>query len=218
VDGNLKGAIEQYKKIAAQPGAGRATVATALLRMGQCYEKLGDADTQEARKAYEQVVREYADQAAVAAEARTKLAALAGAAGAAGTREAKGIVVRKVREGSGYGCGGSPSPDGKYFSDMEWKSGNLLVRNLSTGEERVLTESSGDDLENAFYSVFSPDGRKLAYSWSKKDGKFGIRTIGLDGSDPLTLIDDLAVDDIGPLGWTSDGQNILAFIWRNISI
>jgi Tol biopolymer transport system component len=213
VDGNLKGAIEQYQKIAAQPGAGRATVATALLRMGQCHEKLGNA---EARTAYERLVRDFADQAEIVAQAKARLSALE--PGAAGTREAKGIVVRKVREGSGYGCGGSPSPDGKYFSDMEWKSGNLLVRNLSTGEERVLTESSGDDLENAFYSVFSPDGRKLAYSWSKKDGKFGIRTIGLDGSGPRTLIDDLAVDDIGPLGWTSDGQNILAFIWRNISI
>ncbi|OGD14664.1 MAG: hypothetical protein A2V76_08610 [Candidatus Aminicenantes bacterium RBG_16_63_14] len=51
VDGNLKGAIELYKKIAALPGAGRATVATALLRMGQCHEKLGDADLREARKA-----------------------------------------------------------------------------------------------------------------------------------------------------------------------
>src|SRR4030042_417771 len=84
VDGNLKGAIEQYKRIAALPGAGRATVATALLRMGRCHEKRGDADTREARKAYEQIVREYGDQAAVAAEARTRLAALVGAGGAAG--------------------------------------------------------------------------------------------------------------------------------------
>ena len=60
VEGDLKGAIEQYKKIAAQPGAGRATVATALLRMGQCYEKLGNA---EARTAYERLVRDFADQA-----------------------------------------------------------------------------------------------------------------------------------------------------------
>ena len=56
VDGNLKGAIEQYKKIAALPGAGRATLATALLWMGQCHEKLGEADTREARDAYELLV------------------------------------------------------------------------------------------------------------------------------------------------------------------
>ena len=63
VDGSLKGAIEQYKKIAAQPGAGRATVATALLRMGHCYEKLGEAQAKEARAAYERVVRDFGDQA-----------------------------------------------------------------------------------------------------------------------------------------------------------
>src|SRR4030042_3279922 len=68
VDGNLKGAIELYKKIAALPGAGRATVATALLRMGQCHEKLGNA---EARTAYERLGRDYPDQDGIAAEAPT---------------------------------------------------------------------------------------------------------------------------------------------------
>jgi tetratricopeptide (TPR) repeat protein len=56
VKGDLKGAIDQYKKLA--QGKDRAVAAKALVRMGQCYEKLGDA---EARKAYERVVREYAD-------------------------------------------------------------------------------------------------------------------------------------------------------------
>ena len=93
VDGNLKSAIEQYKKIVALPGAGRATVATALLRMGQCFEKMGDVELREARKAYEQVVREYADQAATAAAARAKLAALAGAENAP---SGSALSVRRV--------------------------------------------------------------------------------------------------------------------------
>ena len=41
VDGDLKGAIELYRKIS--HGADRAVAARALVRMGQCYEKLGDA-------------------------------------------------------------------------------------------------------------------------------------------------------------------------------
>ncbi len=213
VDGDLRGAIEQYKKIAALPGAGRATVATALLRMGQCHEKLGDA---EARTAYERVVREFAEQAEIVAQAKARLSALE--PGAAGAREAKGIVVRRLREGPGWGFGGSPSPDGRYFSDMDWKSGNLLVRNLTTGEERFLTKSSEAWSEYALYSVFSPDGRQLAYTWFNKDGKFEIRTIGLDGSDPRIVIGDMTVDDVGPVGWSPDGQYILAFIWRNLTI
>src|SRR5712692_4786872 len=57
VDGDLKGAIEQYRRLA--QSANRAVAATALLHMGQCYEKLGDT---EGRKAYERVVNKYADQ------------------------------------------------------------------------------------------------------------------------------------------------------------
>ncbi len=57
VDGDLKGAIELYRKLAA--GGDRGVAAKALVRMGQCYEKLGDA---QARQAYDRVVRDFADQ------------------------------------------------------------------------------------------------------------------------------------------------------------
>ncbi|MCX6634343.1 MAG: tetratricopeptide repeat protein, partial [Acidobacteria bacterium] len=67
VDGDLKSAIEQYKKIA--QGRDRAVAAKALVRMGECYERLGDAD---ARKAYERAVREFSDQKEPAETARIK--------------------------------------------------------------------------------------------------------------------------------------------------
>ena len=59
VDGNLNGAIQQYRAIADKYKSDRAIVADALLRMAECYQKLGDA---QARKIFEQVVRDYADQ------------------------------------------------------------------------------------------------------------------------------------------------------------
>ena len=65
VEGDLKGAIEQYRKIA--EGSDRAIVAKALIRMAESYEKLGDT---ESRKIYERVLREYADQREAAAVAR----------------------------------------------------------------------------------------------------------------------------------------------------
>ena len=49
LDGNLKAAIEQYRKISVAYRANRSVAARALLQLGQCYERLGDA---EARKAY----------------------------------------------------------------------------------------------------------------------------------------------------------------------
>src|SRR6266568_2468737 len=70
VQGDLKGAIAVYQKVVATPGVSRKTAADALVRMGQCYEKLGDS---ESRKAYERVVLEYADQKEAVAMARARL-------------------------------------------------------------------------------------------------------------------------------------------------
>jgi Tol biopolymer transport system component len=180
VDGDLRGAIEQYKKIAALAGAGRATVATALLRMGGCFEKLGAADAQEARKTYEQVVREYGDQAEVAAEARTKLAALTGAGGAAGSPT---LTVRKVLEGD---VSGKVSPDGRLLSFTD-ESSDVAVRDLITGQIRRLTDEgslSGYD-QWAEESVPSPDGKSIAYAWWGAARE--LRVVGLDGSKPRVL-------------------------------
>ena len=71
VDGDLKGAIEQYRKLSTN--SDRTVAAQALLRLGQCYEKLGSA---EARQAYERAVRDFADQVTVVATAQARLLAL----------------------------------------------------------------------------------------------------------------------------------------------
>src|SRR5437899_10001557 len=69
VDGDLKSAVEQYKKVIARQGASREVVAKALVRLGQCYEKQGSA---EARKQYDRVIREFSDQKeAVAADRKS---------------------------------------------------------------------------------------------------------------------------------------------------
>ena len=53
--GDLKTAIEEYKKIAARAGSNRALAAKALLHLAEAYEKQGEA---EARKTYERIVKE----------------------------------------------------------------------------------------------------------------------------------------------------------------
>jgi Tol biopolymer transport system component len=206
VDGNLKGAIEQYQKIAAQPGAGRATVATALLRMGQCYEKLGDT---EARKAYERLVRDYADQAGVAAEARTRLAALAGAGGVSGS---SALAVRRTWVGADVS--GKVSLDGRFLSFTDWETGNVAIHDLATGLNRSLTKGGlfgGEEEEFAEESVPSPDGRSVAYAWL--GAKYDLRVVGIDGSKPRVLR--AGGDGIArqfPLAWSPDGRQVLAEI------
>ena len=69
VEGDLKGAIEDYKKIA--DGKDRALAAQALLRMADAYQKLGDPQS---RAVYDRVINQFADQKAAAALARARLA------------------------------------------------------------------------------------------------------------------------------------------------
>src|SRR5512144_1058039 len=86
VKGDLKGAIEQYKKIA-QSG-NRAVAAQALLRMAECYQKLGDA---ESRKVYERIVREFEDQPSAVATAKARLGG-----DAVVKAENRGIAIKQV--------------------------------------------------------------------------------------------------------------------------
>src|SRR5689334_2123704 len=55
VDGNLLAAMEGYKKALTAAKGNRAVAAKALLRLGECYEKQGNA---EAQRSYERLVRE----------------------------------------------------------------------------------------------------------------------------------------------------------------
>ena len=208
VDGDLKGAIDEYIKLA--QSSNREVAASALLRAGQCYEKLGQAD---ARKTYEQLLRQYADQSEVAAEARTRLAALERAGGLS---HPSGITLRKVWESRGE-FDGSPSPDGRYFSFHDWETGDLAVRDLATGQNRRLTNkgASKDSSEFAEGSVISGDGRQIAYAWHNKEKYYELRVCGIDGSNPRTVYRDKEFGySLEPWQWTADGKQILVALWR----
>ena len=63
VVGDLHAAIAQYRTIAETFKHDRAVAASALLRIAEAHEKLGDG---QARRVYEQILRDYADQPATA--------------------------------------------------------------------------------------------------------------------------------------------------------
>ncbi len=69
---NLEKAIQAYQAIVTQFDEDRKTVATALFRQAECYRKLGKRE--QAVAAYQRVVREFADQTALAESSRRQLA------------------------------------------------------------------------------------------------------------------------------------------------
>lgn len=72
-EGNLNEAIVVYNKIVNDVSEGRKLRAKALLQVGICYEKLGN---QNARKSYQKLIAEFADQSDIVAIGKEKLKGL----------------------------------------------------------------------------------------------------------------------------------------------
>ena len=213
VDGNLKSAIEQYKKVA-QSGI-RPVAAQALLHMAECYQKLGDTQS---RGVYERVVKEYADQKESVAIARARL-------GGAARSQNAGIVTRQVWAGPKVDAYGSVSPDGRLLSFTDWDTGDLALHDLTTGQDRHLTnkgtwEASG---EYAGLSVISRDGKQVAFTWSRGNGSAAdnfsdLRVMDLNGGKPRVLAASKPdVEHIAPMDWSPDGRWIAADLGRTDS-
>jgi hypothetical protein len=118
VTGNMQAAIDGYRKVLAAKGASRSVAAQAQYHIGICYEKLGN---QEARKAFESVVSNYADQKDLVAQARSRLTAMGGG-GQTGQ-----MATRLVWTGEKVDFNGTVSPDGSYVSFVDWYTGDLFL-------------------------------------------------------------------------------------------
>jgi Tol biopolymer transport system component len=212
VNGDLEAAIEIYERVLKEFPKDRPVAAKALLHIGLCYEKLGK---EKAQKAYQRLVKEYADQPDAVAEARVRLAAMERDNGKSGVtvRQVWGPSRRPTSDTSG-----APSPDGRYLSFTNWNYGNLAVRDLATGECRDITDEGTWDGDNqeAGDSIWSPDGKKIAYAW-RNEGHWELRIVGLDGSKPRILYRyKERTGHIKPCTWSQDGKNILTMFHKRL--
>jgi len=103
---------------------------------------------------------------------------------------------------------GSVSPDGHYCAFTNWQTGQLGVKDLSTGEDRyiVTPESKG---ESSYQDRFSPNGSRIAYTWFMEDGS-ELRVINVDGSGLRTL--HRGYGEVHH--WSPDGEYVLANVDR----
>jgi Tol biopolymer transport system component len=212
VSGNLKAAIDAYRRIADKAGANRQLAARALVRLADAHRKLGDA---EARQIYERLVKDFADQKEIVTEARARLAALK-APVAAGT----GTVARQVWTEAADAMG-MVSADGRLLSFTDWSTGDLMLRDLVAGTSRRLTNTGGwaASGDYAEFSVLSPDGREVAYAWyrarnnppnSYYDARV-ISTASGDGAKPRVILQSDDLRWVMPLAWTPDGKAIVLY-------
>jgi Tol biopolymer transport system component len=200
-DGDIKAAIEQYKKIIASGSASRAVKAKALLQLGGCYEKQGSA---EARNKYEQLVKEYKDQIGIVAQAQARLSAL----GVSGPKA--DFLIRQIWiDPDGFDW--KPSPDGRYLAFQYAEFNQFGIRDLVTGTSRKIAlkapQSEGaDGTATAF--TWSPDGTRIAYQWVNKVGSSDLRVIDLKSSNQRVVYSNKDARPT-PCRWSPDGKSIL---------
>ena len=201
VQGDLKGAAEAYKKIAANAAANRDVAARALLRLAMVYRKQGDA---QARQTLDRVLRDFADQARTVAEARAEIARMAPAAGKDTT------AIRQIWKGKRYDVS-SVSADGTLAGCLDQETANLCVMDLRSGTPRLLTDyGHWNQLKGAVNeNRISPDGKWIAFHARLHSGG-ELRLIRTDGTEPKVLHRGTRADRIFPKGWTPDSQHILA--------
>jgi len=210
VSGDLKAAIRQYERVAAQYPKDRAVVAEALVRMAGCYQKLGDV---ESRKIYERVVREFGDQTGPSAVAR---------AGLAETGDGARLASRRVWAGPNVDSSGSVSSDGRFISYTDWSTGDLALHDVATGQDRRVTDKKGwSQPEFAIGSAISPDGRQIAYAWQvvspqvpASDHFAEVRVIDIGGGKPRVILRDPDATGAYIHDWTTDGKSLAVVLHR----
>ena len=208
VQGDVKGAIEAYRKIVDAYPKDRAVQAQALLRMAGCYQNLGDA---QAREVYAQLVREYGEFPEAVAVARAALS---------GRRVNEGALDRQIWRGQDVPSFAAPSADGLHLAYIDYARDELVVRDLRTGRVRGLV--TGKQAWGESYVSFSPDGRSVAYAFTQGTGdafEQQLRVVSLDTTRQAPNVRVLARIDrsagwLGVYNWSADGRWIAVQLRR----
>ncbi|MEZ5398949.1 MAG: hypothetical protein R2729_04715 [Bryobacteraceae bacterium] len=204
VDGDLKAAITQYEQLAR--GSNRAVAAKALVRLGQCYEKLGST---EARNAYERVVRDFAEQKDAASQARARLAALAGPRSFAGE-----MGLRALDSGPQFESLGGMSSDGRLIAFTDnYRGGSPSVYETATKLAHRLVNLDWGQVSSGWGAdvAISRDGKWVAFSWYKTGPKYlELRVVATDGTGMRTIVRDQG--SATPLDWSPDGRFVLTLL------
>jgi len=207
--GDLQKAIELFDQILKQFPDNREIAAKAQLHIGLCFEKLG---LQEAPKAFQKVLDDFPEQKEAVKMAQEKLSVFRKAQSVV-TKTEKEFNIRKIWANPLTDTCGAPSPDGKFLSFVDWMTGDLAIRDLSSGKKRRLTDkgSWAESQQFALLSKWSPDSGHIVYNWLNEEDFFDLRIVSLDTQKSRILYSNKK-EYIHPSGWSPDGKNILAFV------
>jgi Tol biopolymer transport system component len=200
-----KDAVVAYKKLG--DGTDRAVASKALVRLAECYQKLGDA---QAKAVYERIVSQFSDQKEAYSVARSRLGSVPARPASPGST---GLTIQQVPNAAGR----QVSPDGRFVSaNLEQ---NIALRDVGTGKVTSLSVVKPEGMESyPDYSTFSPDGKQLAVEWyygsDNRSRLWVVDTVGEGPRKPRVLYDNPDVGTISPFDWSPDGRWIATLVLR----
>jgi Tol biopolymer transport system component len=190
----------------------RAVAARALLYIGEAQERQG---TEKARATYERIVKEFTTQTETVAAAQKRLAAL-------GAPLTSGTLAKRLLCA---GCGDYSSDfsrDGRWVVFTDRATGDLTIRDMSTGEVKRLLAKPGirDDYSEPFAGspIFSPDLRQIVYAWGRNNPVVHIGQLRVMANEPgaksRVLAENPEVAWYGSAAWFADGKSVLVGLIR----
>lgn len=103
---------------------------------------------------------------------------------------------------------GVPGPDGRRFSFVDM-GGDLGLFDVVSGDQQILTDRKSTGGSAFETSVFSSDGRQIAYGWENAEGVRELRIMEIATRTSRAIWQDR--DDIAhPLDWSAAHDRILA--------
>lgn len=111
---------------------------------------------------------------------------------------------------------GDISPDGRYFSDTDWDTGDLQIVDLETGQVRMVTGKGYGAGRYAWTSSFSTNGQRVAVSWYLYGaGAHELRVMNVDGTASRVLLPaDEGLTWVDPLEWSPADETLLVALGR----
>ena len=208
--GDLRAAIRLYEQAIRDAGKDRQLAAKALLRIGECYRRLGDA---QARAVFTRIVTQYGDQADVVAEARARLETSDPAAGAAVVERLVAVVDGEVAFDDTH-----VTADGR-LGGTDWANGDVVFTDLTTGRTSRVAAGGGPGGYPSWGEdpLLSPDRKQVAYQWFEEPAagtmfmRHQLRVLSMEpGAQPRVLLNDPErVRNVCPIAWSADGQRLL---------
>ena len=127
-----------------------------------------------------------------------------------------GVIARRLLSERQFNDHGYPTADGRFLSTSDWSTGDLAVRDLTTGAIRRIGLKKDGWASEAYVesSRISPDGRRIAFAWSDDEARYSIRVVDADGANLRVVLDDSAYYYVEINGFAPDGRHVIVELDR----